>query len=223
MQRKINNQARGGAVRQKQRQRGAQVNWMVPGTIIMGLVSPPAILRPLKLTYSGVLNGATNIGIRFNPNAPYTPRLGGPSGVTPGYPQQSSQYGFVRVCIYDYKCSFDNLDALGGTAFILNMNNDPGVTPALSLADNPFSKRKLLSPKGGIDRGVLQGHVEIEQVIGSKAVYYADSYRSLNNAVPADLFWLIVAAESDSSAFTNGIHFVLELTMSVYWHDRLQL
>lgn len=223
MRQRVANNSQRGPVRAKKANKAKKQNWLVPGTVKMYSQMPTACLRPLILSYQGVLNGATNIGVRFNPNAAYQPRVGGPTAITPGFPVMATQYGFYRIVEYDYNCTFSCNDTLGCTVFMLNMNNDPGVTPQLALTQNPFSQRKKLSAKGGQDRAILSRHVNICQVLGSFAPMYADSGRSLITTVPADLFWTVVCVQSDSSALTNGVYFDIQLVMHVLWYDRLPL
>jgi len=170
-----------------------------------------------------ITSGSTSGAVRWNPNAPYQPRVSGPTGTVPGFAHWANFYGFYRCVKYSYKVTFTNLEAFPCVVYCLNMNNDPGTSPTAFNASNPLCTNKVISSKGGMDRAEMQGTYTVAHVLGSDEVEYSDSYRSLINTTPADVTWLALGAQSNTaSVLSNGVAVRLELRMFTRFYDRLQ-
>lgn len=179
---------------------------------------------PMVLEGDFTVPGGSSTGsVRFNPNALYQPVTGGATAAINGYAPYALQYGFYRVMSYSYTVRFVNNEAFPVAVFVTNSDNDYGTAPAITAAANPLSQRRTLGPLTGQCMGVIRQRVHVSEVAGTRAVAYADSYRSLNNTTPADLMWLGVSAASmTGTALSVSVRFEMHLVMNVLWHDRLQ-
>jgi len=179
---------------------------------------------PMVLEGDFTVPGGSSTGsVRFNPNALYQPVTGGSTAAINGYAPYALQYGFYRVMSYSYVVRFVNNEAFPVAVFVTNSDNDYGTAPSITAAANPLSQRRTLGPLTGQCMAVIRQRVHVSEVAGTKAVAYADSYRSLNNTTPADLMWLGVSAASmTGTALSVSVRFEMHLVMNVLWHDRLQ-
>jgi len=174
-----------------------------------------------RIIYDRTLTNTTGAQ-RFNPNSLLQPEVsGGSPGTVTGFAFYSAGYDFYRVLDYSYVIEFMNKEAFNIAVFVINNNEDPSTGATVTAAANPLSQRKNISAKGGMDRGRLSKKLSIVRVVGSKAALFADSYRALNNAAPADPTWLAIGANSFSgSTLTLGVDYQLTLTMTAQWTSR---
>jgi len=185
-------------------------------------VMSPELRMPMRTVDDRVLTAGVSVAELWNPNALFQPLASGPTGLVPGYLAWSRLYGFYRVLSYEYVVNFVNTEAFPVAVYVLNTNNTPGTVPPLSLAANPFSQRKVLSAKGGMDRCIFRKRVTMCDLLGSEAPNTSDSYRALNNASPADLVWLAFCAQSMvGTPLSTGVLYQVTLTMYTHWHDLL--
>jgi len=148
--------------------------------------------------------------------------VSGSTGVVPGWDDWIRFYGFYRVVAYDYKITVTNNEAFPINMFIINSNNDPGATATSFSSCNALCESAMLAAKGGLDRHTFTGSVRIAQVVGTNAAEYADSYRSLITASPADITWMSLGGQSVSgSNLTLGYNYVTYVTFYVRFYDRL--
>jgi len=217
-QRNNNNRARRGKPRKAPKRRNN--NKMVMGKRLPQVL-PDVFPAEHSIIYDRTLTNTTGAQ-RFNPNALFQPEVsGGTPGTVVGYSFYSAGYDFYRVLDYRYTIEFMNKEAFNIAVFVINNNEDPSTGASVTAAANPLSQRKNVSAKGGMDRARLSKKLTIERVVGSKAALFADSYRALNNASPADPTWLAIGASSFSgSTLTLGVDYQLTLTMTALWTSR---
>jgi hypothetical protein len=178
-------------------------------------IVPPEADVQLQTIDIGTLSGAFSVRTaRYNPNAL--------TNTVPGFSEWGSFYGFYRVIAYDYEVTVTNNEAFPIVAYILNTNNDPGLSATAFTSCNSLSDTYTIAAKGGMDRHVFTGRKMISDVVGTDAVEYADSYRALISGAPADITWLAVGAQSGSGAnITLGLNYTTKLTYYVRFYDRL--
>lgn len=186
-----------------------------------------AVTRPdcgilFRPQWVGTISGAsTNVYKKFNPNSIYAPEVSGTPGQTPGYADWAAFYGFYRVIEYSYKISIMNKEAFDISVWVNNSNNDPGASANSTIASNDKTQLKTVSAKGGLDKVTFTGHYTIAQIIGSDAVYTADTYRSLIGSSPADVTWLTVGIQSFGGNLTNGADMEISLSQKTIMYDYL--
>jgi len=196
---------------------------------------PDRARLPLKFEYNRTLIGGPSVAENWNLNNAFLPLPTGSSGTTPGFADWASIYDFYRVLSYSYTIDFSNMEPMSPVSvFVLNVNDNPGLTPDISDAANPLChKVGILSVQSGVDR--IKGHspgkrssggggvIHVSMVTGTTAVATADSYRAPVNASPADLTWTSICAQSTIGAtLSQGVAYVLEVYQWVEFFGRKQ-
>jgi hypothetical protein len=178
----------------------------------------------LKFVRVAAISGATTtLAQRFNPNDAFAVDPTGASSPK-GFAGWATFYGFYRVVVYSYTITVVNRQATPVTITVVNSDNDPGTTFNASIAGNPLTQQKILSAAGGLDKCTFTGNHTVADVLGSDSVEFDDTYRALNNASPADVIWLSIGAQDLTGAnLTNGVDYILHLSMYTRFYDRLIL
>jgi hypothetical protein len=179
-------------------------------------------VKLILLDVGTVSGAATTVAKRYNSNCAFQPIVSGPTAAVPGFSKWAAFYGFYRVIAYDYEITMTNNEAFSINCFILNTNNDPGISGSATASTNALSQHRVIAAKGGMDKAVFKKRYRIAHVAGTNAVETDDTYRALVTGSPTDLFWLTLGAESGTGAnITLGSNYVTYLTMYVRFYDRL--
>lgn len=182
---------------------------------------------PTTFTLTSV--GAQAVSKRWVPNGAYDldPVLG--STAMPGFAEYATFYSFYRVISYSYFLEVTNNQVFPVSAYVLNTNNDLGLTASnfelYSVA--PHCQGILLSgfpsAKG---YHAFKGKFEVSRILGSRAPETEDNYRSLTNALPADLVWLSLGINTNSAAnllTAVGVTMKLRLFCNTRFYGRREL
>jgi hypothetical protein len=172
-----------------------------------------------KVTAASVPNSS----VRFTPNAAYDvdPTLG--SAAMAYFVEWSSFYGFVRVKGFGWDISLVSLEtAKPCRAQCVKSNADPGTTMTSAWGGYAYTQTAELGINSGPSKCTFKGYKSVADILGSDTVYSADSYRSTNNTLPADLVWLGIGVETiDGSNFANGVSITGNIFVDIEWYDRL--
>lgn len=195
----------------------------IPLSTFRERVGPPEMDIKLQWVNVGVFSAAQPAGtVRYNPNCPYQPLVGGSTGIVPGWDDWIRLYGFYRVVAYDYEIEVTNNEAYAINSYVINSNNDPTNTANSLSSCNALCSHAMIAAKGGLDKHVFKGHCRISEVVGTPAIEYADSYRALINAAPADVTWLAIGGQSaPGSNLTLGFSYTVYITFYIRFYDRL--
>lgn len=185
-----------------------------------------ATVRLIYAVTGNITNGGSpNAGQRWHTNAPYDvdPIFG--STAMAGFSQWAALYHFVRALRYRVIVEVTNNEPNPVTVFFIHSNNDQGTTgtSAQAQAGNPLTKTILLSPNGyGGTKRIVMSHT-ISQIVGSPAPKTEDNYRSLTNAIPADLTWfgiyLNMGSVNTLTAF-KGVQYSLRIEQVCHFYGR---
>lgn len=198
-----------------------------------GAIVPDRLITTLNyidVNHSSIGNPATVYGsYRYRPTSVYDidPSIGGTT--VAGFAELAAFYNYYRVHSSSIKVHFVNQDtATAPLIIVLPLNNDPGSGPSAATIQswqmNPYSHFKLLSAKGGMDRGVVFNHITTEKFVGSRAVRFDDSYASAVTTIPSNnWFWGVGVLSEGGVNFTNGLTFQVLLSVRVEFYDRKEL
>lgn len=198
-----------------------------------GAIVPDRLITTLKyidVNHSSIGTPATVFGsIRYRPTAVYDidPTIGGTT--VSGFTELAAFYNYYRVHSSHIRVHFVNQDTTTAPLIIvLPLNNDPGSAPSAATIQswqmNPYNSFKLLSSKGGMDRGVVQNVISTEKFVGTRAVRFDDSYAAPVTAIPVNnWFWGVGVLSEGGVNFTNGLTFQVLLSMVVEFYDRKEL
>jgi len=192
---------------------------------------PSEALTRLQWPSSFILTsvGAQKTSKRWKTNDAFDidPVLG--STATPTFAEFSLFYGFYRVHRYHYRIEMVNTQAFPLTAYVLNVNNDPGVLganfEAYSTAD--FGQRKILSQSGTVGaRQIFTGSHSISSIVGTIAPETEDNYRALVTGSPLDLTWLGLGLDTHSATnlmTAGGVYCQLSIVLETRLFGRKEL
>jgi len=148
------------------------------------------------------------------------PSLG--STETYGFDEYAALYTYYRVIGYSYEVTFVNRENAPMLAYVVNSNVDAAAigTAFYLYSTNPHCQSKLISNVSP-NMHTFRGRFTISQITGTPACETADTYRALVTALPSDLTWLTLAAETigGSSSVINCIY-DLKLKMHIRFYSR---
>lgn len=191
------------------------------------MIVPSEVVTNLIYSATGNVtnNGSSTAGQRWHTNAPYDvdPILGSTSMA--GYSEWAAFYHFVRSTKYKVVIEVTNNEPNPVTVFFTHSNNDLGTTGTLSQSQsgNSLTRTVLLAPSGyGGTKKLTMAHT-INAVVGSPAPLTDDNYRSLTNAVPADLTWFGIYLNTGNintlTAF-KGIQYSMRIIHTCHFYGR---
>lgn len=195
--------------------------------ISRNVAAPDQMDVPLRFRSEFALLGV-GLGVRsFTPNAAFDvdPLLG--STETYGFDEYAALYSYYRVISYSYDIRVTNCNTTTPSPiYVLNTNTDPSLagTRFDLYSTNPHCKTDLLAPHPGARSSrTFKGRHQVSTILGAAVVEYEDNYRSLTTAVPADLVWLTIAAETIAvSGGTSSVNLgvIVDVVMNVRFYGR---
>jgi len=207
--------------------RGESANWPiarnVPKIPRMSLLMPPEMDTPLQFTLGGTLNNSVGVAVskRFRPTSPrdVDPLLGSTS--TPGFSEWVNFYGMARVVSYTYSWDVVNKETFPMLAIVVNTNTDPGIAGYGSQMGNPVTQKHLISGSaGGPCRYTFRGRHKIVDIVGSGSPELDDSYAALTTTDPINNTFIGLGIDGIGNTLTNGVTFLLKLTIWVRFYER---
>jgi len=153
------------------------------------------------------------------------------SGSVTGFQQQMAFYNLYRVLTVEAQVDIsnnENFPVLWGIVY----SNQPlvGVAStkliALSFLENGFSSgAKILSAKGGADRGGVRAKTPVYEILGNKKEYMADvRYAGQGLASPSlPLYMSLIVVGSSSTNLANGVGVFLKLNFQTEFFGRRPL
>jgi len=176
-------------------------------------------------TQQYVLN---NVGLnfasdRFRPTGVFDvdPIVGGTA--TPGFNELAAMYGKYRTLSSSCSVNVSNLETWPLSVFLWPSNTDLGanygnVSSALSMT---YSKRLILSPVGGMDKGRISSkHIRTTEIVGTDEVLYDDLYASAVTGVPLKNWYWNIGIWSPNNLLANGVETSTEVLMVVQFYER---
>jgi len=197
-----------------------------------GMVSPDVVFEQMVYNYPVTIS---NVGVsytnnRFCPNSIYDvdPLVG--SVAVAGLTEMAAIYSGARVISYKYKIEISNNEAFPVNAFciaFMSPGTDPGANTIKSV-DYPMNegaKSRLLSAKGGQDRCVFSGTVNLNRYM-SNQVLGDDSFASSTSAAVAAGYrcYFVIGALAGSTVFTAaGVTVKPEFTLNTMFFNKVEL
>lgn len=179
----------------------------------------------LRFTASSRLYNASGgaAAKEWTPNAAYDvdPSLG--STETAGFDEYALLYSYYRVIGYRYKVEIVSRETDALAVYLFNTNTAITGTAYDVLTGNPYCKYGQLGYYTGSGAKIkFSGYVSCAHLLGSAAVETADSLRAVTTGVPTDLLYLTLAVQSNGTLanITNGISYIITLTMDVRFYGR---
>lgn len=199
-----------------------------------GAICPDRMFVKLRY-YDSTTSGASNVGnnalsFRYRPSAAYdiNPLLG--TTAMAGFNELAALYGKYRVHASKISMYMTNQEDFSCVATLLPLNEDPGAAPGLAVIQGwqmqPFSQRKVMAAKGGMDKITFSRYISTKKLVGSNAVKYESDYSSIVSSVPNDnWYWVIGVTTMGTNVFTTGagVEFDVNITCYIEFYDRLRL
>lgn len=184
-----------------------------------------------KLVYNDVTFNSLTNNLSFIANQPWQvngaydidPRLG--NAAIAGFNELAALYKYYRVNAVKYTIQVVNNQTFPLQVFAVPLHDNPTSSDpnVLDYPMNPYAKRLTLSAKGGMDRGILRGYINICKFVGSKTAEYEYDYRALTNANPQNLIYLSlgIAGMGGNTLTTNGgICYTIRITQYIQFYER---
>lgn len=201
---------------------------------VPGIVFADTTIAKLLFYTSPIMtnNGFTYANDRWKLNSAYDfdPTIG--STAVAGFSEAAAIYSMYRVLSVKMTVDFSNQEAFPATCwicYVASFVGDPGANSsgALDWMMNPYSRRKLCSQAGGMDRGRFIESKSLASLSGSSSYLTDDSFASLCTTNPATILYAVIGADaSGANTFTTGKGFALsitaELTVQFYGRKFLQ-
>jgi hypothetical protein len=187
---------------------------------IPGIVFPDSTVAELIFYTSPVMtnNGNVYANDRWKLNSAYDfdPTIG--STAIAGFSEAAGIYSMYRVLHVKMTIDFTNQEAFPATcwvAFNASFVGDPGANSsgAIDWMMNPYSKRKLCSQAGGVDRGRFSESMSLARLSGSSSYLTDDNFAALCTTNPATILYAVIGADPvGSNTFTTGKGFALSIS-----------
>lgn len=179
------------------------------------IIMPPRLLRTLRYVDSSYVRnnpGNNFLVYSFRVNDLYDPDPAILSGSISGFKEIMGFYTNYRVHHVSVTVHITNNETFslmyGGVFSQVNLvgliaNRDDAIN---ALEDNFSSKVRILSAKGGVDRGSLQMQLPLSRLLGDKRQYLSDiNYSGVGLATPTNPLWFnMIVASPTGSALANG-------------------
>ncbi len=219
----------------KKTRRGRRPNGMAkPRIVQLGTIIPSQVeaVVTFQYTFSLINAGGYYYARPFLTNAPYDvdPALG--STDTQGFAELAGLYSRSRVLSYQSDVQVVNAGVFPTMVVVLHRNTNASsaggsATDLDRYLGNPFAQHKLIGHGySATGTHVFRASHTISQVVGSPAPLTADSFQSLNTAVPSDVTFIEIGAHvydpSGASNLTSGVVVNLTLRMRTSFFERKQ-
>jgi hypothetical protein len=174
-----------------------------------------------------LVNGGTGAtyACRFNINDIYRPQTGVAVSML-GFTAYAALQNQFAVWAVGWKLDWVGMD-LGVYDVGIGFNtNDPGTAPVASTLANQGYRSKVISGLSGQNRASFSGQRLLSDIIGSNALYTADSFRgNFGGVSPADEVWgyPFYAMMPNSPTATIGPDFKLTLSLFTHCYARVLL
>jgi len=168
---------------------------------------------------------APQVTKRFLSNTVWRPEVSVAKSAVP-FGELQELYSEYRVLKYRYCVTIVNNESFPVVVYVTNTNADPSVSAGLLDSVGDLSQRKVLSPKGGLDKVTFRKALSVQKVVGEgKTVRADDDYRGLMSAGsesnPADVTWIGIGAQSMTGAnITLGVTSEILLEFETLVYDR---
>jgi len=191
------------------------------------MYAPDSVIT--DLTYPDTVYAKNNIGSaflswRYRMNSIYDPDPLVGSGSVPGYTFWSGAYTYYRVLTLGYSIQIMNLEGSPVDVVVVPSIADLGAnySGTNELFGMPYATQSAISTKGGMDRALLKGHIDLGKFTGNTTQYLGnDAYGSSFGTNPGAMNYLNVGGVS-SALFTvnNGLDYRVTLTYTVLFTGR---
>jgi hypothetical protein len=191
--------------------------------------APLCLIDTMKYTdeYQTKTNGGQQYSYwRYKANSCYDFNSLALSGGLSAFAELATLYREYKVLSVSIRVVFSNNEAFPVVISYAPSDIDlstivTGATPALNLAELPYSKRVELAAKGGQDRAVISARVDLPRLSGHPSLY-RDSldYGALVNADPARMLYLNFAIVSTSNLTSVGVTQQANFQLRVRWTQR---
>jgi len=189
----------------------------VPSTVVSAQRAlPPSMLIKATFEEEGFLtSGTTTAARQWTPNSFYDcqPATGGNKWNE--YDQWSALYTSYRVVSYKYRFVLTNTEgpAYPLHYYILQTDANPGTTVShyVELSGQKYCTNGSLS----IDPVTRFGGTSVDNIVGEKSADFADAYKALMTADPADKVWLSLGCTFSNTVSINGLMYALRIVAYV--------
>jgi hypothetical protein len=188
-----------------------------PDSVIVDLVFPDTLFVKNNV-------GSASLSWRYRMNSIFDPDPTLGSGSVPGYTFWSGAYSSYRVLAFSYSVQLMNLESSPIDVVAAPSLSDLGANYSFTseLFGNPHATVSALSAKGGMDRALLKGHIDLGKYYGNSTQYLGnDSFGSGFGSNPAGIMHINIGAVS-AGLFTtnNGVDYRATLTYTVLLTQR---
>lgn len=197
-------------------------------------IMPPRIVRQLRYTDSAYVRnnpGGNFLVYSFRINDLYDPDPLILSGSISGFKEIMQFYQYYRVTtssILSHLTNNESFSLLYGGVF--SQSNLTGTIAsrddAINALESTFSSRaRILSAKGGMDRGTLVMKIKPSTILGDSRQYMAESnYAGVGLASPTTPLWFnFIVASPSGTALANGYTTTTNITFTAEFFGLLNL
>jgi len=195
---------------------------------MMGVLAVTPRVNGIKLQFNAdlVLNNATVLvpfaWAYLNLTNPLLVN-GGAASVVTFFAGYAAFYRKFRVRKFSVVARFGNAENFFGNGFVTPINFLPTNTLLQNTAAfrNIMTKRKLISPKGGKDEGLVRMHSNVMRFAGFANTNVEDNYVGTTDgsSSPTDNIYAIVAFDTNGVASVSGVFLSLTVT---FWVDFME-
>jgi len=176
----------------------------------------------LHAEYNVVLNGATALNpFGYSYILLTNPQLSNAGSATPVpfFMMYAAGYRKFRVNSYRVRCRYGNAENFFINAFVCPFNYLPPNTVASNTAayENPRTKKALISPKGGMDKGVVQTGSTVQGMGGFSNRLTEDNFVGNvdGSSPPTDNVYMLISMSTNGAISVSGVFVSVEIDFSV--------
>jgi len=195
-------------------------------------IMPSMVVRKLNYLDDDMLR--TNAGgnfevFRFRANSVFDPDPLILSGGIAGFSELAALYNYYRVTHLEFEWACTNNESFPVQIGCVFSNTDIAAsiatqTQAHNALENGYSTQALLlSAKGGQDRILVKGKLDLASLWGNRENYLCEnSFSALTNANPVQLLYInFIISTGTASLLANGVTSSLKLKFTTQFYSRI--
>lgn len=140
------------------------------------------------------------------------PLVGG--GTCLGFNEWASMYTRYRVLRFNYEVEFVNQSSSTLIVSVCPTKTSYGsnYSHCIDFSEAPYGQSRMLSPKGGMDRAVLRGSIDLVKFSGYHGYLFDDVSSGLVTGNPSQLYYLQIGVNSNvtGAVFSVRMKFYLD-------------